>query len=102
MPWTRHCRRYPGAVKARTCTVSAASRRAFVEMNVERDTPFPFQDGRFPASLGAVVQRTVASGERPALVVIHDDENDWIVQDGVTDPTGPGGSIIQHIAHVVE
>jgi hypothetical protein len=35
-------------------------------------------------------------------VVIHDDENDWIVQDGVTDPTDPGASIIQHIAHVVE
>jgi hypothetical protein len=71
-------------------------------MNVERDIPFPFPDARFPPSLGAVVQRTVASGERQALVVIHDDENDWIVQDGVTDATGPGASIIHHIAHVVD
>jgi len=63
----------------------------------ERDVPFPFPDGRFPASLGAVVQRTVASGELPALVVIHDDENDWLVGDGVNDPDADSASIIFHI-----
>ena len=33
--------------------------------------PFPFEGGRFPSSLGAVVQRTVLSGEQPAREVVE-------------------------------
>jgi hypothetical protein len=64
-----------------------------------RDVPFPFEGGRFPSDLGAIVQRSVASGDAPALVVIHDDENDWLVSDGVSDPNG--NSVVFHIAHLV-
>jgi hypothetical protein len=38
---------------------------------VQRVVPWPFEDGRFPSRLGAVVMRTVLSGERPALLVVH-------------------------------
>ncbi|GAA3143041.1 hypothetical protein GCM10010466_37520 [Planomonospora alba] len=69
---------------------------------VIRDMPFPFPGGRFPPELGAVVQRTVVSGELPALIVIHDDENDWLIGDGITDASDPTASIIKHIHHVVE
>jgi hypothetical protein len=37
----------------------------------------------------AVVQRTVARGELPALVVVHDAEDYWLVGDGVGDPNLP-------------
>jgi hypothetical protein len=60
--------------------------------------PFPFPDGRFPPELGAVVHRRVANGEQPALLVIHDDENDWLIGDGTSDPDD---SVIVHISHVV-
>ena len=68
---------------------------------VIRDTPFPFPDDRFPPELGAVVQRTVVSGELPVLIVIHDEENDWVIGDGITDASDPT-SIISHVRHVVE
>jgi len=36
-----------------------------------RHLPFPFEDGQFPSSLGAVVQMSVLTGEQPAREVIH-------------------------------
>lgn len=69
---------------------------------VLRHVPFPFPDDTFPPSLGAVVQRTVISGELPALIVIHDDENDWLIGDDVTDASDPDASAICHVAHVVD
>ncbi|WP_329426770.1 hypothetical protein OG339_42055 [Streptosporangium sp. NBC_01495] len=67
-----------------------------------RNVPFPFPAGRFPPELGAVVQRTVVSGELPALVVIHDDENDWLIGDGVTDTGDSAASTLSHVQHVVD
>jgi hypothetical protein len=63
--------------------------------------PWPFEGGRFPAHLGAVVQRSVLIGECPALVVVHTDDNSWLVGDGVTDPNAPGASVAAHMAHAV-
>jgi hypothetical protein len=80
----------------------AAIHNVIVSNEVARDVAFPFPDGRFPPSLGAVVQRTVLTGQEPARVVIHDDENDWLVGDGVNDPTAPGASVIACISHVAE
>ncbi|GAB1688598.1 hypothetical protein KRM28CT15_04010 [Krasilnikovia sp. M28-CT-15] len=34
--------------------------------------------------------------------MVHDDENEWIVQDGMSDPCAPGASIICHILHLTE
>ncbi|WP_143043723.1 hypothetical protein [Nonomuraea jiangxiensis] len=64
--------------------------------------PFPFPDGKFPPGLGAVVQRTVISGNLPALIVIHDDENDWLIGDDVTDASDPNASAVCHVAHIVD
>ena len=64
--------------------------------------PFPFPDDRFPPELGAVVQRTVLSGELPALEVIHSDDNSWLVGDGVNDPNEPGACAATHMLHVIE
>jgi hypothetical protein len=75
-----------------------------VEMNdreVARHVPWPFPDGCFPPNLGVVVQRTVLNGELPALLLIHDDENDWCVGDDVNDPNAPGASVIAHMTHVL-
>jgi hypothetical protein len=44
----------------------------------------------------------VISGELPALIVIHDDENDWLIGDAVTDAGDPDASAICHVAHVVD
>jgi hypothetical protein len=63
--------------------------------------PFPFDDGRFPAQLGAVVQLTVLTGEMPALEVIHAPDGSWAVADGVNDPNLAGASRATHIAHVI-
>ena len=52
--------------------------------------PFPFPDGRFPDSLGAVVQRTVLSGDFPAREVVHTPDGSWLIGDGVNDPNQPG------------
>jgi hypothetical protein len=64
--------------------------------------PFPYEEGRFPAALGAVVQNTVLSGEEPAREVIHTPEGDWCVGDGVSDPNVPGACTATHISHAVE
>lgn len=63
--------------------------------------PFPFHDDHFPDSLGAVVQRTVLSGELPALEVVHTPDGSWAVGDGVNDPNLPGASIATHIWHAI-
>ena len=70
--------------------------------DVLRDLPWPFPSGLFPSQLGAVIQRTVLSGELPALQVIHDDDNRWLVGDGVSDPNQPGACSVGHMIHVVE
>ncbi|QGN47519.1 hypothetical protein GKC29_12155 [Micromonospora sp. WMMC415] len=67
---------------------------------VFRHVAFPFEDGRFPPNLGAVVQRTVLTGQEPARVVIHDGDNDWLVGDGVNDPNG--ASVVACISHVAD
>jgi hypothetical protein len=64
--------------------------------------PFPFGEGRFPAELGAVVQRTVLEGAEPAREVIHTADNRWLVGDGRHDPNVPGACVATHIAHVIE
>jgi hypothetical protein len=56
----------------------------------------------FPSNLGAVVQRTVLSGEQPAREVIHADDGSWLVADGVNDPNEPGAVVVAHMLHVVE
>lgn len=61
--------------------------------------PFPFEGGRFPSSLGAVVQRTVLSGEQPAREVVHAPDGSWLVGDGVNDPNVPGASVATHLVH---
>ncbi len=63
--------------------------------------PFPFLDERFPESLGAVVQRTVLSGEYPAREVVHAPDGSWLIGEGVNDPNLPGASIATHIWHVI-
>ncbi|MFF1873199.1 hypothetical protein [Kitasatospora herbaricolor] len=69
---------------------------------VLRQVPFPFTDGRFPHDLGAVVQRTVAEGHLPALVVVHDSDGDWMVGDGVNDPNLPDASGVYCLASLVQ
>lgn len=66
-----------------------------------RGLPFPFEDGRFPRQLGAVVQRTVADGEEPAREVIHAEDNSWVVGDGINDPNLPGAVTVLHMHHVL-
>ncbi|HEX4901510.1 MAG TPA: hypothetical protein VFV42_01785 [Acidimicrobiales bacterium] len=67
-----------------------------------RHLPFPFPDDEFPAELGAVVQRSVLDGVEPAREVIHTDEGDWLIGDGVNDPNVPGASVATHIWHAIE
>jgi len=64
--------------------------------------PWPFPEGSFPASLGAVLQRTVLDGDEPARVVIHTEDGSWLIGDGITDPNEPGASIATHISHAIE
>ncbi|MGW5572267.1 DUF4265 domain-containing protein [Nocardia thailandica] len=56
----------------------------------------------FPADLAACVYNTVAAGERPALVVVHDGDGDWIIGDGSGDPLGPDTATLLHIQHVTD
>ena len=66
-----------------------------------RQLPFPFQDGRFPSQLGVVVQRSVMDGKEPARVVIHTDDNSWVVGDGINDPNPPGAATALHMHHLL-
>jgi len=63
--------------------------------------PWPFPGDRFPADLGAVVQRTVLDGVRPALVVARFPDGAWAIGGGVDDPNVPGASIATHIWHAI-
>jgi hypothetical protein len=67
-----------------------------------RRIDFPFVDGRFPADLGAVVQRTVLDGQLPARYVAHTADNDWVVGDEINDPNLDGASVAAHMRHVVD
>src|SRR5262249_40887181 len=67
-----------------------------------RELPWPFAGSRFPANLGAVVQRTVLSGQLPALVVGHDRQNGWYIGDGVNDPNEAGACVATHNWHAIE
>jgi hypothetical protein len=67
---------------------------------VFRKVGFPFDGGRFPDDLDAVIQRTVLDGQEPARVVIHDVDGDWLVGDGVNDPNASGASVVAVISHV--
>ena len=64
--------------------------------------PWPFVADTFPRQLGAVVQRTVLDGTRPALYVVHSDEGDWAIGDGIDDPNEPGACVATHIWHAIE
>jgi hypothetical protein len=48
-----------------------------------------------------VVQNTVADGRLPALVVIHYDEDDWVINDGVNDPNIVKACDICYLGHMV-
>jgi hypothetical protein len=48
-----------------------------------------------------VVQKTVADGVLPALIVIHDDEDDWVITDGMNDPNDPDACDVCHLGHVI-
>ncbi|MGW3107829.1 hypothetical protein [Streptomyces sp. N50] len=69
--------------------------------SMQPDITWPFPAGVFPAGLLAVVQRTVVDAEFPALTVIHDDEDDWLLCDGLHDPNADGASIVAHMDHVL-
>jgi hypothetical protein len=64
--------------------------------------PWPFDGEKFPASLGAVVQRSVLDGTLPALIVGHTSDGGWYVGDGLNDPNLPGEVVATHIGHVIE
>jgi hypothetical protein len=60
----------------------AARRWQHLPMSREvfRHLAFPFPDDVFPDELGAVVQQTVLDGSMPAILVVHTDENSWLVE----------------------
>ncbi|RHW22408.1 hypothetical protein D0Z08_31535 [Nocardioides immobilis] len=72
------------------------------DREIFRELPFPYEGDRFPPQLGALVQRTVLTGELPAREVIHAPDGSWMVGDGVNDPNSPGAAVVTHIAHVVD
>src|SRR4051794_31588338 len=72
------------------------------EREVFRHLPFPFENQRFPSNLGALVQRTVLSGEQPAREVIHAPDGSWLIGDGVNDPNPAGASVVTHINHAIQ
>ncbi|MFD4691976.1 hypothetical protein [Streptomyces sp. NPDC058463] len=69
--------------------------------SMQPELSWPYERGVFPAGLLAIVQRTVSEARLPALTVIHDDEDDWLVSDDVHDPNEDGASIVQHLQHVL-
>jgi hypothetical protein len=64
--------------------------------------PFPYEGGRFPSRLGALIQGTVLSGDIPARAVTHTPGGSWIIGDGVSDPGLPGACVVSHISHAVQ
>ncbi|OJF10846.1 hypothetical protein BG844_29660 [Couchioplanes caeruleus subsp. caeruleus] len=48
-----------------------------------------------------MIQRTVLTGQEPARVVIHDEDNDWLVGDGVNDPND-GASVVACMKHLAD
>lgn len=66
---------------------------------VFRHVAFPFEGGRFPRHLGMVVQGTVLTGDEPARVVIHDEDNDWLVGDGAN---LDGASVVACMTHIAD
>ncbi|MFF7127261.1 hypothetical protein [Streptomyces sp. NPDC008240] len=68
--------------------------------SMQPDVTWPYPDGIFPQRLLAIVQRTVADGSL-ALMVIHDDEEDWLLSDGLHNPNTDGASIVCHLDHVL-
>jgi hypothetical protein len=66
-----------------------------------RSLQWPYPGNEFPAHLGAVVQLTVANGDRPAREVTHWADGSWTVGDGIDDPNVPGAVTVTHIAHAV-
>jgi len=69
--------------------------------SMQPEISWPFAEGVFPAGLLAIVQRTVADGTCPALMVIHDDEDDWLLCDNVHDPNSADASTVLHLDHVL-
>jgi len=69
---------------------------------IRQHLPFPFEGGRFPKDLGAVVQGTVLSGDIPARQVVHTTDGCWLIGDGVSDPNLPGASMVSQISHAVQ
>jgi hypothetical protein len=67
-----------------------------------RYMPWPFPEGVFPPTLGAVIQKTVLDGSMPALLVEHDADGGWAIGDGVNDPNEPGACVATHISHAIE
>jgi hypothetical protein len=92
--------RHPVLVRLGRASMDVVSHEGGCE--VVTNLSFPFPDSEFPAELGAIVQRTLADGEEPARVVIHDADNEWLVGDGVNDPNEPDACVLVHMAHVVE
>ncbi|MEV7662796.1 hypothetical protein [Paenarthrobacter sp. NPDC089316] len=70
------------------------------KVEMHREMAWPFSDARFPEGLGAVVMKSVLSGERPVLQVLHNPDNGWGFADGVDDPNTPGGAVAAHISHI--
>ncbi|MEU3033714.1 hypothetical protein [Streptomyces griseoaurantiacus] len=69
--------------------------------SMQPDIAWPFPAGVFPPGLLVIVQRTVVDGAFPALMVIHDDEDDWLLCDGLHDPNADGASIVAHLDHLL-
>ncbi|MEV6214977.1 DUF4265 domain-containing protein [Nocardia sp. NPDC051833] len=56
----------------------------------------------FPADLAAFVYNTVATGERPALVVVRDPDGEWIIGDGSDAPLAADTATVLPIQHVTD
>lgn len=54
------------------------------------------------SDVAGVVQRTIIDDGLPVLVVIHDDDGDWLICDGINDPNQAGACMIVHLAHVID
>jgi hypothetical protein len=63
--------------------------------------PWPFPEDQFPENLGAAVHKSVLSGRRPALQVIHGEDGAWGVADAIDQPDDENLEAA-HIWHVIE